>query len=413
MSTQNSIPVRARFVNAYNITFTASTTGTATVAAVDLQLPASVTKQILVFAAGELSIPDSCTINGVAAGLITGNAGSLACFSAIYAGSGPFNVVVTMRTSITEAGQILVYECDDCAPLHESLRGTGFEQRASLELVEGCPVIAVGYNGTDTNAFTWTAPTETFDADVGAYRLSAASNLVPVAGRTSQNIQISAPAAANINAISPLPINTQGIRGGAHSLAGVLATTTAVFSGYVNFNNIGNPELVIAVGIETNVTITGVTFNGNAMTSRGGITNTAATPDIQIAFFSISLTNGAASGNIVVTFSATAGSVQCFLYKWILYGVGGYGTIQTAQATGTGATLSPVINDGGAVLFYSHTGTNVGQTISGANSRGNIGDGVQEVLWGDLINVSGGTKNVGASFASQAYAMAALPVLAA
>jgi hypothetical protein len=408
--------IKARFVNEYGLSFAGTASATATVPAVDLQLAPSLTKQILVFVGAKVPIITNITINGVRAGFISVGGGFLVAASAVYAGAGPFNIVVTTSAVNSEVGGVIVYEVDSAAPLYEAMRGASFFQpSANMRQPLGSIIIGGGYGATDTTAFTWSGLTENFDADIGDYRLSSAVDLTPAAALTARSISANPPTTPTLINLGIMPLGVTGqIRGGFEgwsAATGSASTFTFATTMVNNFNELGNPELVIAVTTEANVTISGVTHNGVAMTSRGSVVNTGATPDLIVHFFSISLTNGAASGNIVVTASASVAGIICNIGVWTLYGVNSYGTLVSNQgAPGTGATTSPVVNAGGAALFACITGNSTGISLSGGDSKTETGGGTLDSLFADIIPSVGTTENITTTFSSQAFAQAALPV---
>jgi hypothetical protein len=408
--------IKAAFTNEYSISFGGTASATATVPAVDLKLGASPTKQILVFVGSKAVQVTNITINGVRAGFIITGDKLLTAASAIYAGSGPFNIVVTMTAVSSEVGGILVYEVDAAAPLYEATRGVGLAQGSgNLRQLANSLLLSAAYFGTDTQAFTWTGPTENFDADVGDYRLSSAADFSTVAARTARAVSTNPPTTGSIHSLGVLPVGFTGqVRGGFLGYSAVTGSaSTFTFTNVLNtnLNDIGNPELVIAFTTEANVTLTGVTFNGVAMTSRGSVVNTGPAPDLIVHFFSISLTNGAASGNVVATASASVAGIICVAGFWTLYGVGSYGTLVSGQGNpGTGGTLSPVNNDGGVALFACITANSTGITVTGADTIADIGVGTFESQFSNIINDAAATQSITSSFSSQAFAQAALPV---
>jgi len=413
--------ITARFVNEYACNFSASTTATATVPAVDLVLPASATKQILVFFASFAGLFSQVTINGVRAGWITVGGQFMGCCSAVYAGSGPFNIVVTVTSAITELGGVMVYELDNCAKLYESTRGVGCGTggvgggSANFRQQAGALAIAGGWFATDTQAFTWTGLTENFDADVGAYRMSSAVNLATVGSRTALGVSTNPPTTADLAALGVLPSGFTGIRGGFHGVvqvAGVSTTFTTSLAAYTNLNDVGNFDLVICVCTEANVTLTGATFNAVAMTSRGSVVNTGPTPDLIVHFFSISLTAGSASGNVVITASASIAGINGSVGYWKLYGVASYGTVVSSTGNpGTGATTAVTNSNGGAILFGAVGGSDNQIALSGGiDSRAFSDLATSAVAFGDVINDASGTYNITTTFTSQPFAQAGLPI---
>lgn len=412
-------PISAHFVNEYAINFASTTSATATIPAIDLTLPASATKQILVFVGAEAPLITQITINGVRAGWIMAN-GFFVGGSAIYAGAGPFNIVITVASASAELGGVLVYEFDKAAPLYESLMGWGSANTvAHLQQLPGDVLVAAGLHLTDTTTFTWAGPTENFDADVGDYRLSSAVDFTPVISRQNRTVTANPPnPPEELRSLSVHRVGTaSGIRGGfstASSIAGSGSTFTYTGTIDTNLNNLGNFDLVIGFCVEATVTVTGVTFNGVAMTARGNVLNTTATPDLLVYYFSISLTDGAASGNIVITCSASVAGISCIMNKWYLYGVASYGTVVSSQGSATGAATAVSINDGGAALFCAIGGTAGNAiTITGTNvnTKLNVASFSNAAYASaDIVNDASGSKTFTTSFTSMQYAQAALPV---
>jgi len=148
------------------------------------------------------------------------------------------------------------------------------------------------------------------------------------------------------------------------------------------------------------------------MTSRGSVVNTGPTPDLIVHFFSISLTAGSASGNVVITASASIAGINGSVGYWKLYGVASYGTVVSSTGNpGTGATTAVTNSNGGAILFGAVGGSDNQIALSGGiDSRAFSDLATSAVAFGDVINDASGTYNITTTFTSQPFAQAGLPI---
>jgi hypothetical protein len=138
--------------------------------------------------------------------------------------------------------------------------------------------------------------------------------------------------------------------------------------------NAGDFLLTVFVATETdNGVVTGVTFDGNAMTSRGSVQNSGATPDINISCWTIPVTQTDPVGNIVATFTGSIGIAQTVSFIIMrLYDVASVGTAGSAQGNGTGNAVSPSIDvtEGGLI---------VGMNIRATDTQTNTWTGLTEI----------------------------------
>lgn len=366
-----------RFANSYTLTFTSTTTATATVAALDLGFPAGANKQILVASALEVSVVTGVTINGVAAvrTALTGG-GFSELWSAFYAGSGPFNIVFTTSASSTDVTRIAVYEVLDAAPLYQSASWgearTGTVITMPLRVPDTGLAVAVAHSNTDTNSITWTGLTGTLNVDGGTLRNASADLEVNVVGTTDLSIVAtqtgSAVMSGQAQAILPAsPAMLSGklyrTRGTSFSGGATVTFSTNDFTGYGSF------KLVVAVTCIANATINGVTFNGNAMTSLGVVKNSGPSPDMNIGFFAIDVTQAAPSGNIVVTMSGASIGDTIDIAQWLVFNMGSFGTLQSVQGNATGAALSVDVSAGGMILAATIRPTGQTTTWTGVSEQ--------------------------------------------
>lgn len=383
-------PPTLRFVGQYTCNFSASTTATATVPAADLKLPASPTKQILVIGKAEVPTLVSATINGVAAAYVADRGNFVNFFSATYAGSGPFNVVLTASASNSENGRIEVYEVDNAAPLHQGclngVAGSGTSGLIQARAPNNGCLVAGAIHTTDTVAISWTAGlTLDVDADAGDYRGSSGSDINPSIGNRDVDVTLGLGSAAAQFQAASLAINPSVgnfVSGGFRSITAVNGvTTTATFSSIpmTNFTASGSFKLFAFFIVEANVTFTSATFNGNGMTAVGSIVNTGATPDISIHVFSIDVTQAAPSGNIIVTASGSIDAIPVALEVACMYNVRAVGAVQTAQGNATGAAVNVAVAEGGTILAFNAKAT-TGLSVAWT--------GVREVFDGTLTGMS-------------------------
>jgi len=101
---------------------------------------------------------------------------------------------------------------------------------------------------------------------------------------------------------------------------------------------------------QADVTITGATFNGIAMTSVASIINTTATPDLIIHIFSLDVNQASPAGNIVITCSASVAGVGFSAEVFAMYRVGSIGAAQSVSGNGTGNALAVTVAEGGFIL---------------------------------------------------------------
>ncbi len=373
-----------RFTGAYTINFGGTGSATATVPAVDLGA-ADATKQIIVFNANEANAaqPTSVTIDGVTAGMIVAGGDSLTAamriYSATYTGSGPFNIVVSVATTSTEISQVIVYEVTNAAPAYEGARQVSSNTAATLmtlsqRLADGAMMVGGVISNTDTITATWSGLTEDRDADAGDHAISIASKTTAAAGKTDLAVTMT-PSASSICRAAGLALHKTGsrLRGGFrcanHStIIAVGATSVTIANATLgnkrltDYTGLGSFKLLLFIGIEANCTITGVTFNGNAMTSVGSVTNTGASPDLTMAVFSIDVTQGAPSGDIVVSFSASiTGTLN--ITPACMYNVSSVGTPATATANAASAGVTLTVTDGNHILA-AHIRSTDTQTIT-------------------------------------------------
>jgi hypothetical protein len=408
-----------RYVGTYTATFTGGgpSTATFTIPGADQQYSGD-TRQIFVSMAEEIAIMTGATIGGSAAAILSpADGGILISASRYVSGISDISVVFTTASASTEATGIVVFEAVELGPFWEASIGHGgiANQDGILQSIVDGFIFSTGMATGDATNLVWSGITEVADTDVGDTRVGAALNSTKQTTRTSTTVAFSASSAVATAFCIP-PKTRVGVSGGFHRRATVTTSgTTATLSTYVDFNNRGNFTLVVAAAIESNQTINSATFNGNAMTSRGSVTNTAASPDLQLRFFSIELTDGAASGNIVITFSGSP-SENCSISTWCLYGVGSFGTAVTTTGNGASPALSPTNASNGAILSAVVIGTGinpVASSVTNANfqAESNFGTGGSSIAIADIINDTSGAKSITYNLASSAqYAGVALPV---
>lgn len=361
-----------RFTKNYSYTFS-GTSATVTIGSADLGA-ADPTKQILAVVPSEAPTLTTCTIDGVRAGLIHYDGGiRLAFFSAPYTGSGPFNIVINSAAIATESNSLLVYEVLNAALLYKGMRSNQVLSATTAVTAQSrTPInglfVGGGMDTTDTASFTWGSLTENADLDGGDSRIGSASNATPAVAATDLSETLTASTSSLITEIllSILPTNQTGVTGGLmrNHLASGSTTTWTISSANADYTNLGDFKLVIGVMCAANVTISGVTFNGNALTSLGSVVNTGPNPDILCHFFHIDVTQaGGAVGSIVVTASGTVTSLAASVICWALYGVGSISAVQSSSGNAAGAAVNIDVAAGGMILALHNRSDNT-QTIT-------------------------------------------------
>lgn len=368
----NSVPFM-KYVGSFAANFAASTTATATVLGANLG-PQNNDKQILVAWRSFTGVvnPIGATINGVAASTITAGQDSVGMASAYYAGTANFNVVVSVATAITENGFVDVWEFVNARPLYEGLVNNGAFFDVIAPLLTRAPkdsfIVGAGLINTDSVTATWSVLTEVTDIDAGSYR-----NIAAIGGPTLSPFE---------SIISVTPSVSDGVT---FSLLSVLkkstslstalscsvrsapmanlfvATTTSTFTvaarpNALNFTGLGSFTLYALLSVESDITVSGVTFNGNAMSLVGSAANTAASPDLRTYAYKIAVTQASPSGNLVVTYSSSAsGSVGVTLVR--VYGGGTDQTIQSISGNAIGAAVNVTVAEGGVILAVTARAT--------------------------------------------------------
>lgn len=388
------------FTNQYTFTF-AGTPGTATVTvpAIDLG-PAAGDKQILVCAQTESPVLASITINGVNAPFFLDENRFVYYAAADYTGSGPFDIVLTCAGASTEANGLTVYEVTKAPKLYECSRSIGTNRAAGTAAVEvsrrvpvGASVVAAAMFPTDTVTATWAGVTEDADADVGASRNTSGHTTDQVTA-SNTTISVTPSASTTIHASSlVIPKNEPKLRGGVRRYSTTtFNTTTATFSTGTDYTGLGNFKLVCGIAIEANVTVSSVTFNGNAMTQIASVVYTTPSPDIVLYFYAIDVTQAGPSGSIVITASASITGFNAALTAWHIYNFNSFGTPQSTTGNGTGSAVSVDVTENGMILAIHCRATET-QTITWT--------GVHE-----LVDDSVGLSNL-FSYGSADYAHAA------
>lgn len=399
-------PVRISLTGSYATNYAGTTQITVTVPAVDLKLPASNSKQILVGIPTEVPTIASVTVNGVNAPDFMTASSCISYASAFYAGSGPFNIVVTIAATSTEIGQLVVWEVEDASPLYQGARNMKFNSVAAaplplpLRIPDLGQMVAASISFTDTITSTWSGgPVEDTDVDAGDYALSTAKTTGPQSGNTGVtfasvlNTQSGANVSAGINlAIAPrLALLGGGMRVSTNFTVGAGGFATGTSSSrFNNFTDMGNLKYIVILSYQDDRTITGVTHNGVAMSLIGHAVNTAATDDIHTYAFGIDLTQAAPSGNLVVTMSSAApfSGIPMALNRYAFYNVGSISSIVTGtSAVAAGAALTVDVNQGSAIV-----GSHV-QDVD-ANSTTWVGiDRLTDFSYGSSIRDSQGSKS--------------------
>lgn len=381
-------PARARFVNSYAINFGGTTFATATIPAVDLTFPASPTKQILVTVPTEAPFISGITIDGVNAPDFCVSDSNLSYASAYYAGSGPFNVVITLTATSSEVGRILVWEVDDASPLHQNSRNI-FAQPASgtlLTLPLRIPGLAMAIGSsmseTDTQTSTWSGGlTEVYDQDAGDYALSGAIAAAPTAPMQgfSMNSLLDTISGAGVQAGLALAVGPMGRR-----VEGGIRRSTAITSGfsdssvttssrYFNFTGLGDFKLILTFVYQGDPTVTSVTHNGVAMNVIGHVVNAAASPDLHVYAYQLDITQAAPSGSLVINFSGALPATTSIGYNiYCMYNVGSISAaVGGTSAVAIGAALALDVSQGGSFIA-DHVHDTAGDSVTWTGADINV-----------------------------------------
>jgi hypothetical protein len=349
-----------RYVGQYAYTFTAPSTS-ATVATInsgDLTLSGS-NKQLVIAVCGELPTIDTLTIDGVRAVMCGADVSQfIQLWSGPRVGSGNVVIVLTNNSAVNESGAVQVWEVVDALPVHQGFCNPAYNAAlavgSSRYIPLGGSTMAAAFNADDTLTFTWTGVTEDADADVGTFRLSSAHTTSPAAETRDTVTATASGGVARAALASAIRADHVGVTGGKVISTNLTNVATSSFGTntptLTNHEGAGSFKLVALVEYENNVSITGATFDGVAMTLLGSVINTGVSPNLRIYAFGIDVTQADASGTLTFTLSgSTTDTFAISLYR--LYGVGSVGTPGSVQATtGTGASFTVNVSQGGFIL---------------------------------------------------------------
>lgn len=364
---------KLRLVNTYAISFGGTASATVTVPAVDLGFPATPTKQILVGIPFEAVSFSSCTINGVAAPFLTTAVGFLYFCSAVYAGAGPFNIVINITATSSEIGKIAVWEIDEAAPVYQACRNAqsntaGTTKPIPIRVPDQGQAVGIGLALTDTTTQVWTGGlTEDTDQDAGDYALSTAKVTTNSAGKASLAVLDTFSASGSIKnmalAIAPNKVLLQG-GPRVQQTSTTVGGPTITFSSLNNFTGLGNFKLILFIQYQDDMTVTDVKFNGVSMALIGSVNNTTPGPDLNLYAYHIDVTQAAPSGNVVVFFSAASIGVAITIHQHLVYNVGSIASVVGgATNTAAGAALAVTVAAEGTILA-AHVHDTATDTVS-------------------------------------------------
>jgi len=190
-------------------------------------------------------------------------------------------------------------------------------------------------------------------------------------------------------------------------ISNTTGATTYTFTGV----GIGDAtsDRVFVIGVMLNagsaITVSSVTFNGNAMTNIVGTSSASNT-----ALFRIDAPSGT-TANIVITGSGASNG--CYAAMYSLTGWGSVATFNSNSATGSSATISTTVNtaSGGAVIgiqnrFNTNSVSSSGFTTQDSNKSF---DGTQRVFAGNTFPTTaatGATYSVTGTAATNSIAVA-------
>lgn len=380
-----------RFVGIYNANFGTSLTVAVNVPIGDFQYPADNRRQILVGAVGELHSIDTnnCNINGtIPLRPCIANAYARQCvlMSAIMPLTANFTINLTRDVTTSEDTDILVYEAYNALDLYKcggtsSLTSGGTTLDLSLRRPRGASIAALALAYTDTVTFTWTGGvTEVQDTDAGSNRISGAVG-APLTS-ADRNFEAVTPtiSASGVLLATAMPILRRDTMlsmawfpasNGPISVTTVVGNTITLSSAfYLNFAGLGKFRLYTTIGWENDITITGVTLGGNAMTLLGSAINTAASPDLGLATYYYDVDSAVlGSGDIVVTFSGAPTRASFWTYRAYiatdnLNQINQVTASNTANAAAVAANIA--VGNNGHILAFHMRADNT-QTVTWSN----------------------------------------------
>lgn len=276
-------------------------------------------------------------------------------------GAGDIEFTVVADDVYDETAAVFVYEISGAAPLYEGFYGLNIPNALTEDMGRYCPAGGVtmggAFNADEAQTFTWTNLTERLDVDTDVSRVSIADNgLTPEGAEVRSTVTITSPS-GNVRGVmmSVAPEGQTGVRGGMMWGGGVSTIGSIiqiVGDPVINHAGAGDFTLLLCVGIESNNgNVTGVTYDGAAMTSRGSIANTGASPDLRLSMWSIPVTQASnPDGIVAITFAGSIAGTTCFAAFARLYGVGSFGTAVSSQGSGVGTSVAPNISAGGMLL---------------------------------------------------------------
>jgi hypothetical protein len=417
-------PFGVRYVGGYAVTFSASATGSATIPAADFG-PADASRQLLIFCMHETVVLRNVSAAGVDYVRFVPETfqTDLGACTLPWPTNVDVSLSMTLASSTSAQGWIEVYEVYAAQPLYKSPAfwsgvSAGTLISSSLKALLGDYVVAACKADSDTVTVTWTGVNEDSDVDGGTLRASAGH--VGPQGSTTEfavTATLSGSSSAGLIQVSVEPEGTTGVKGSWHGLAGAAIASGAFSlpssSPEIDCRGIGSGDLLIAVYVEGGATVSGITWGGVAMTARGSVTNTGATPDLHISLWSIPFTQAAPTGAIAGTMSgAGADSTTAVLTTFILYDVGSYGTAGTATGNSTGANTSINTQDGGMRLAFSIRAATAGLTWTGANEIRDSTLGLPYATSAAQLyyDTAGTGVAVGATGPNEQWATIALPI---
>lgn len=367
-----------RFVGIYNANFGTSLTVAVNVPIADFQYPADNRRQILVGAVGEVHLIDTnnCNINGtlpLRPVIASSYARQCVLLSATMSLTADFTINLTRNTTTSEDTDILVYEAYNALDLYKcggvsAETGGGTTVDLSMRRPRGASIAALALAYTDTVTFTWTGGvTEVQDTDAGDNRISGAVGapltsadrnfeaVTPTISASGALLAVAMPILRRDNMLSVAWFPNSAQPTAVTTAVGNTMTLSSAF--YLNFAGLGKFRFYTTIAWENDITITGVTLGGNAMTLLGSVINTGASPDLGLATYYYDVDSAVlGSGDVVVTFSGVPTRTSFWTYRAYI-ATDNFNQINQATASNTAnaAAVSANIavgNNGHVLAFH-------------------------------------------------------------
>lgn len=309
-------PSDLRFVNRYDASLVAASSGNFTIPSGDLLLDPT-NRYLFIFPCVETASFSALSAEGVPLGTIE-QISTVGILCHPHTGTGSVQVDFTLSAAVTEIINFVVYEvCNVLNPVLGNLLTAERLTSASSALITlntykhlGSQSCGASASRDEVQTTTWVGLTERSDGDAGNLSVSAADALTKTVVNgafTVTNGYLGAvlAGAAVVNTIPREAIHVV-------NFVGITNSVTAANNSDFNFTtqiSATNDEtftdaqkrVFFVVSMEEDATITGMTWNGVACTLAVQQVNTAATPDVSIVCYYID--TNTYTGTLNVTFS--------------------------------------------------------------------------------------------------------------